>query len=256
MTDYTLDALTPVQRYGDIYAKRDDLYQAAGVYGGKVRTCWALSRRAKGLVTAGSRHSPQAEIVAHVAMYKGVPCRIHVPSGPSTPILVEAVVCGAELVVARPGHNSVIIKRAREDARARGWTLIPFGMECNTAVTMTAAQVRNIPSDAKRIVVPVGSGMTLAGVLQGLEMFGPDIPVLGVVVGASPMKRLATYAPPGWRFRTRLVYSHRQYSKPTDASGKWPWFKLDGHYEAKAVQYLEPGDVFWCVGCRLADREG
>ena len=50
---------TPVQQVGQLWLKRDDLYSVAGVAGGKVRSCWALAQGARGLVTAGSRASPQ-----------------------------------------------------------------------------------------------------------------------------------------------------------------------------------------------------
>ena len=60
-------APTPLQQVGNFLVKRDDLFEIAGVCGGKARTCWAMSQGAPGLVTAGSRSSPQANIVAHVA---------------------------------------------------------------------------------------------------------------------------------------------------------------------------------------------
>lgn len=47
--------LTPVERCGDIWLKRDDAFTVAGQYGGKARTCWQLAQGASGLVTAGSR---------------------------------------------------------------------------------------------------------------------------------------------------------------------------------------------------------
>jgi len=43
----------------------------------------------------------------------------------------------------------------------------------------------NVPEEARRIVVPVGSGLSLAGVLTGLQLIGQVVPVLGVVVGPS-----------------------------------------------------------------------
>lgn len=46
---------TPIQSIGGIWLKRDDLFEIAGVRGGKVRTCWRLSQGSVGLVTAGSR---------------------------------------------------------------------------------------------------------------------------------------------------------------------------------------------------------
>ena len=73
-------------------------------------------------------------------------------------------------------------------------------MECQEAVEQTRLQVANIPKSTKRIVVPVGSGMSLCGILHGLQDVGlGHVPVLGIVVGASPIKRLTKYAPIFWQ---------------------------------------------------------
>lgn len=60
--DYMPD-LTPIEEHGGFLVKRDDLFRVAGVRGGKVRSCWHLAQGAEGLVTAGSRSSPQVNIV-------------------------------------------------------------------------------------------------------------------------------------------------------------------------------------------------
>lgn len=251
-TQYGPDDLTPVEEHGDYWVKRDDLFRVAGGAGGKARTCLTLARTATGgLVTAGSRQSPQVNIVAGIAATLGIACRVHVPAtkGSLTPELVAAQAAGAEIVQHRPGHNTVIIARAREDAKDHGWTEIPFGMECWEAVHATAAQVRNLPADATRLVVPVGSGMSLAGILTGLTETGRAVPVLGVIVGADPTKRLDTYAPPDWRDRVELAESGLDYHQHAPQTTLGP-ITLDPVYEAKCLPFLQPGDVLWVVGCR------
>ncbi|MCX5066642.1 pyridoxal-phosphate dependent enzyme [Micromonospora lupini] len=248
---YGPDDLTPIEVHAGYRVKRDDLFTIPGGAGGKVRTCLTLARRATaGLVTAGSRQSPQVNIVAGVAASLGLPCRVHVPAakGPLTPELAAARTAGAEIVEHRPGYNNVIIARAREDAAQHGWTEIPFGMECAEAVRATAAQVTNLPADAKRLVVPVGSGMSLSGILAGLTAAGNTVPVLGVVVGADPTGRLDTYAP-GWRDRVTLVQSPLDYHTPA-AETELGDLPLDPVYEAKCLPFLEDGDVLWVVGRR------
>lgn len=247
------DDLTPVEEHGGHPVKRDDLFRVGDSAGGKVRTCLTLASRPgiTGLVTAGSRQSPQVNIVATIARRLGLPCRVHVPAakGPLTPELEAARRAGAEIVEHRPGYNNVIIARAREDAAERGWSEIPFGMECLEAVTATAAQAANIPHGTRRIVVPVGSGMSLAGVLAGLKRAGlADVPVLGVVTGADPSARLDTYAP-GWRDRATLVDSGLDYHDhaPVARLGD---LDLDPVYEAKCLPFLEDGDLLWVVGRR------
>lgn len=243
-------ALTPVEAFGEVWAKRDDLYRIAGVPGGKVRTCWALAQGAPGLVTAGSRASPQVNIVAHIARRLGVPCRVHTPQGELSPEVLMAQAAGAEVIQHKAGYNNVIVARAREDAQARGWREIPFGMECQEAVEQTRRQVADLPAGVRRVVVPVGSGMSLAGILWGLADAGLEIPVLGIVVGADPAKRLDKFAPPGWRDRAELRPAGMDYHAA--CADSLPGLSLDPHYEAKCVKHLNPGDLFWVVGVRAS----
>ena len=245
--------LTPIERHGDVWLKRDDLWAIAGVAGGKVRTCWALAQAVKdrpgaGLVTAGSRASPQVNIVAHIAARLGVGCRAHTPTGKLSPEVAAAQRAGAEIIQHKAGYNNVIVARARDDAAALGWVEIPFGMECDEAVRQTSAQIAPLPDGVKRLVVPVGSGMSLAGILTGLARASIDVPVLGVVVGADPIKRLDRYAPPHWRDLAKLVPAGVDYHEAVavDVGG----VLLDPHYEAKCARFLEPGDMLWLVGIR------
>jgi len=245
--------LTPWQRHHGTWVKRDDLYAVAGVCGGKARTCWQLAQGATGLVTAGSRASPQVNIVAHVAAALGLPCRVHTPTGKASAEVAVAVSVGATRIAHRAGYNSVIVARAREDAAARGWQLIPFGMECSEAVAATAAQVAQVPGDIGRLVVPVGSGMSLAGILWGLHTGAAaghhHLPVLGVVVGAAPERRLDRWAPPEWRRHVTLARSPHDYHQAAPAT-RLGSLVLDAHYEAKALPHLAPDDALWVVGIR------
>ena len=257
---------TPVQQVyspeidADVWVKRDDLFEIAGVRGGKVRSCWSIAtaQPVAGLITAGSRASPQVNIVAHIAKALGVPCRVHIPTGDLGPELIAARDAGAEIIQHKAGYNTVIVKRAAQDAEAHpGWLEVPFGMECDEAVRQTASQVATLPhGQFSRIVMPVGSGMSFAGVLWGLlrhyEGTGETPPpVLGVQVGADPAKRLAKYAPPGWRDLARIVVSEFDYHDPAPVT-EFAGIALDPIYEAKCLPYLQEGDLFWIVGIREA----
>lgn len=245
---------TPIQPFGNKWLKRDDLFMVAGASGGKARTCWLLAQGAKGLVTAGSRASPQINIVARIAHQLGIPCHAHTPTGELSFPLREAQDLGAKIFQHKAGYNSVIIERARSDAKAHGWTEIPFGMECAEAVAQTAKQVVDIPEDVGRIVVPVGSGMSLAGIVRGLAERQLNIPVLGVVVGANTRKRLSKWLPFGNRSRFELVDSKLDYHQEpkviTVHNGDGATLEVDPIYEAKCIPYLRAGDLFWIVGIR------
>ena len=257
--EITYPDYTPCEKRGPYWLKRDDLFSVADVCGGKVRTCWHLSQGARGLITAGSRSSPQCEIVAHVAKQLKVPCRVHTTTGVLGPELVSAADAGAEVVQHKAGYNNVLIARARQDAVQRKWTEIPFGMECAQAVKKTSLQLDNLPfGEFSRLVVPVGSGMTLVGVLVGLARVcaangGPKWPrVLGVQVGACPVKRLSKWAYPlngCWQSRVTLVKSLDPYSKES-TENTLEGLLLDPYYEAKCLPFLEPGDLLWVVGVR------
>lgn len=243
-----MQGLTPIEKVDGVFVKRDDLFSIAGVSGGKARTCWALAQGARGLVTAGSRHSPQVPIVASIAAELGVPCRIHIPHGINTPTVVWAIQHGAKIVRETPGYNGVIISRAVRDAEQSGYTYIPFGMECAEAVNETLVQTNNIPQEVKRIVVPVGSGMSLAGILTGMVANGIRVPVVGVRVGADPTRRLDQYAPLFWRTMVSLVKSKHKYEDHLQV--RMGNIELDPIYEAKCVEYLQEGDLLWVVGRR------
>ena len=243
---------TPIEflPHSGVFAKREDVFEIAGVRGGKVRTCWSLSQGAVGLCTAGSRSSPQVNIVAHIARHLNIPCRVHTPEGELSPELVSAQKSGAVIIQHKAGYNNVIIARAREDAKRQGWTYIPFGMECWEAVRQTRCQVRDIPRQVQRIVIPVGSGMSLAGLLTGLRVdLGSHIPVLGVKVGADPTVRLQKYAPVGYRWLVTLVDSGLNYHAPAQHT-MLEGIRLDSHYEAKCIPFLQPYDLLWIVGIR------
>lgn len=252
-----VDGSTPIEPHGGFMVKRDDLFEVAGSRGGKARSCWALARRlvaegAEGLVTAGARQSPQVEIVSLIAKKLGVKCAVVVPAGEDTSTTESALAAGAEVVRVKAGRNTVIKARARELAAERAWGEIPFGMECSDAVEQTSSEVRSLlelPVLPVRIVVPVGSGMSAAGILRGLEELGLDIPVVGVRVGADPTKRLDEYAP-GWRDRMDLVKSPLPYEEHADETMLGD-LRLDPVYEAKCLPFLKRGDLLWAVGCRV-----
>lgn len=264
----TVFDLTPIQDWfyagQRILVKRDDMCEIAGVRGGKVRTCCALATKGLnsgkvGLTTAGSRSSPQVNIVANIAKFLEVPCVAHTPTGELNQELKLAQVAGAKIIQHKAGYNNVIIARSREYAKLYDFVDIPFGMECDEAVKQTGRQVENITylaDPVKRIVVPVGSGMSLCGIIAGLKHFKLEIPVLGVIVGANPYKRMAKYQP-GYSQPVNFVEAGVDYHEDIDAKlirhnenlGHQELL-LDPVYEAKCAKFLEPGDLLWNVGIR------
>lgn len=249
--------LTPIQKVGDIYVKRDDLYEKFGSYGAKTRSCHALILDAiekgyKHVTTAGSKASPQINIVAHLCKHYGLQFTAHCPLGELGAEVLNAQALGANVMQYKGGYNNVIISKSKHFAEANNAYDIPFGMEGDIAVEQTALQVRNIPKDVKRIVIPVGGSMNLCGLLQGLDDQNLDIPVLGVIIGKDPYKTIGKYAPFLWQSRVKLVESGYKYHQEVEEYiGD---IRLDPIYEAKCKQFLEPNDLMWIVGIRSTLR--
>lgn len=245
------EARTPIEAAAPYWLKRDDLFGLGGATGQKVRAILALAPGASGLVTCGSRQSTQIERCALVAAALGLPCRVHTASGEETPQTALAAAAGAEVLRHQPGRLSVLKARAAEDAEARGWCLIPWALEHEAAVRTMRAQVPPaFPDGVRRLVICAGSGMSLAGLLWGLRDHGQTLPVLAVQVGGALEARLDRYAPDDWRQRVEIVPAAVPYEQPCEAQvGD---VVLDPIYEAKCAAFLQPGDLLWLIGGRLA----
>jgi 1-aminocyclopropane-1-carboxylate deaminase/D-cysteine desulfhydrase-like pyridoxal-dependent ACC family enzyme len=126
------------------------------------------------------------------------------------------------------------------------WLEIPFGMEGSFAIKCTAHQVDNLPSSINRIILPVGSGMTLIGLLIGLQARPSIPPIVGVVVGKDPSSTLDRWLS-NWRQHVTLVNSEINYHQSAPITNFYG-IDLDPIYEAKVIPYLQPGDLLWLVG--------
>jgi hypothetical protein len=74
------------------------------------------------------------------------------------------------------------------------------------------------------------------------------VPVVGVVVGASPVRHLDKRAP-HWRNRCQLVRTGIDFHKRA-RDARLGDIELDPLFEAKCLRFLKPGDLFWIVGIR------
>jgi hypothetical protein len=242
--------ITPIEEHGGFFCKREDLYEAFGVYGSKCRACHAICRypmAAKGIVTGVSRQSPQAVIVSRLARGVGLPAAVFMPFGPDTEAIRAVREAGIEPQRVKPGYLGVVACRAREYAEANGMLFMPIGFESRSSVELAAAQVANIPPEAKRLVVTVGSGLNLAGILQGLWRTGRNLPVLGIIISHNPIRALKKYAPSNWAEMVTFRRSDKPYHKRLKEHHLGD-LDLDPQYEAKCLPFLERGDLFWVIG--------
>ena len=259
MSGIELSELTPVEYYSEegIWLKRDDLFSIYGVHGGKARSAYQviLGLVEEGydtIVTAGSRQSPQCEIVSYICENMGLNCKVFMPFGGNTSVInhIEGNK-RTEVIRVRPGYNNVIIARARDYASERGFGYVPFGMECAENVEITSGQVQNIPKEVKRIVVAVGSGMSFSSVITGMLRYGIEKPVLGVRVGKDPSRIISEYAS-GLEFMDySIVDAGVDYH--TALVEYVGGYRLDPIYEAKCRRFLREGDLLWVVGRRIME---
>ncbi len=246
-------AVTPIEEHDGVLVKREDSWSRAGASGAKARAMFTAAEDAAGIVTAGARISPQLERAALVAHALGLPARLHTGWGTDTPETALAAAAGAELLRHRPARLSVIRARYRDDAARlaeRRWACVPFGMEHAVYLQQVADQAALLPrAGIARVVVPVGSGMTLAAVVRGLERADHLATVLGVRVGGDPTPLLDRHSP-GWRGRAQLLACEANFGARTP--NHLGALALDPHYEAKALPYLRRGDLLWAVGIRTS----
>lgn len=252
-----VDELTPVEYYEEegIWLKRDDKFEICGVRGGKARSAYQviqelLEQGYTTIVTAGSRQSPQCEIVSFICENLGVDCKLFMPRGADTSVISNIKNNKhTEIIRVQCGYNNVIVARAREYANDRNYGYVPFGMECAENVQVTSKQVVNLPKEIKRLVMPVGSGMSFSSVVTGLVENGIDVPLLGVRVGKDPSKILSEYAYGLGMVDYEIVSSSVDYHTAVEAYvGD---YQLDPIYEAKCREFLREGDCLWVVGKRL-----
>lgn len=252
-----LDELTPVEYYENegVWLKRDDMFEIYGVRGGKARSAYQvilelLEQGYKTIVTAGSRQSPQCEIVSFICESMGVDCKLFMPFGGDTSVITNIKNNShTEIIRVRPGYNNIIVARAREYAENRGCGYVPFGMECARNVEVTSEQVQNIPEECSRVVVPVGSGMSFSSIVTGMSKYGIEKPLLGVRVGKDPTKIINEYAFGLDLMDYEIVESSVDYHEPVEAYVGG--YNLDPIYEAKCFEFLERGDLLWVVGHRV-----
>lgn len=248
------DTPTPLETRGAFLFKRDDLWNHGHSTGAKSRTMLKHHNGAAGLISGGTRISPQIERVALTAKQLGVPCRVHTGNGKFTSEMQTVIDAGGELLQHRPGYLTVISKRLHDDAAAHpDWQFWPFGMGRQEYIDDIAIQVAALDlGDFNDIIVPCGSAMTLLGILQGLDNVGAreHQKVIAITLGADPTDRLDKFRP-GWRDDPLLTLTpsgidYEKTANPNAIEG----ITLDPHYEAKCVPFLKERDLLWIVGLR------
>ena len=155
--------MTEVQKVGNLYFKRDDLFEFGGMYGAKVRAAKVLCEKAKEdgykvVTSLGAKSSPQINILASVCKELGLKAVGHTTTSELQYDMQQAIQKGAEIIQHPYGYTNVLIKRAMEYAVKNDAYYLPFGMDTDISVDVTAQEVPSILpylDDIKRIVITV-----------------------------------------------------------------------------------------------------
>jgi 1-aminocyclopropane-1-carboxylate deaminase/D-cysteine desulfhydrase-like pyridoxal-dependent ACC family enzyme len=206
-----LERLTPVERKGEIYFKRDDAFAPLGYggpNGGKLRQyVYFLSRYAagsnpRGLVAGASVRSPQIAASTMVARHYGLPVvQVIGATTPQSAVKHESVAIaarlGARFVFNRVAYNPALQRKVRDlqhDPLYEGYYALVAPVGANSPPeeilgvhTIAAEQVRNLP-DVTDLVVPAGSCGSAASVLFGLALHQPDSIRDVHLIGIGPSK--------------------------------------------------------------------
>lgn len=184
---------------GPLLVKRDDLI-GFGAAGNKTRPLEYLlgAARAQGadvLVTGGGPGSNFCPAAALAARAAGLDCELVVWGSPAgAPNLALAVAAGARLHPTggtdRAAVDELVEKRAaalagegrRPYAVPRGGSTGLGAVGFATAAAELAEQLHARAVRPAAIVLPVGSGGSVAGLLAGLSSVMPEVPVVGVSV--------------------------------------------------------------------------
>jgi 1-aminocyclopropane-1-carboxylate deaminase/D-cysteine desulfhydrase-like pyridoxal-dependent ACC family enzyme len=182
----------------DLWIKRDDLTGFA-LGGNKVRTlevlvAEALARRCNHIVGCGGPGSNLCSALAAAAATAGLGCTLvlHGDEPAAThPNLAMMRAFGARVSftgdpdrASTPGHAAALAHRLR--SRGRRPYVVPRGAASGLGATAYALAAEELASQLTfrpaHVVVPVGSGGTLAGLLAGWATFGLPGTLVGVAV--------------------------------------------------------------------------
>jgi hypothetical protein len=208
--------------------------------------CWdtRVSRLGEGLAAA-CREFPRMRAVVSYPTRNGTPL-----PGPVS----RAAHLGATILPLRGNHVAICFAQSKTKVEALGGVMLPFGLECQEAVTGVAKEAARVPPDLCRgtIVLCCGSGVTLAGLVTGLKQLPQRL--IGISSGRSLAKirsciQRYVAKPPRC---VELVKALMPYDSVSTVACPFP---AHPNYDLKAWQYLQnnirklkPPILFWNIG--------
>ena len=229
--------VTPIEKYKNVYLKRDDYFKINEASGAKARVANALCQQAKDtLILACSSVSHMPWIYGQVAKNYNLKVRAHIPKVKQLSHELRAAEHLVEFVQHSPGYTVVVNKRADQDFGFR----VPKDGFCEVGFMFAKEQALHVFEFAKengltRLVLPAGSGTVATGVLLAEP---PEwLEIIVVMTGKNCQEQVLLNS------KTK----HKKLSFVT-VSGKYGTRVkhefLDPIYEARAFSLTQPGDIF------------
>lgn len=271
-----VDELTPIDWHDGIAYKRDDLllpFDDIDLSGGKVRQSLQLvrhkldeirQRHSSTLLTATGVHSPQGLIVARCAAHFELRCVVFIGATTRERALSQHRLMRETARFAdiddstKIGYETAMRATVDKHHARHGGYVVRFGMnlddDASAIVGSTAAQCRNVPPQITTVVIPVGAGITAAGVIDGVRTYCPNVDriVCVQIAGYDRRKtidRITRHH--DYDFVSSTAYPYARLVR------RWvaPGFLLDPIYEAKAHEYMTKhlqtprgATLFWVIG--------
>lgn len=268
------EGLTPIEEYNGIFYKRDDLYAPYGedfVTGGKIRQCRDLIKTNldhikeecdSTISTASSIHSPQAVIVSKVAEEFGLKSIIGFGNTTVEKALKKKPMkmcadLGSEMVVLSEsqGFNNVLYANLNKLAEERPMFKVLFGYAAqryrSSIIGKIAEQIENVECDT--LYVPLGSGMTFTGIIEGVRLFQKQFKVVALQPFGYDRRKDIHKNLDGmeWDYEYEYHMGDYPYNKLLQ---KNVGFELDMFYESKSFEMMQElmtkdeKSCFWCIG--------
>lgn len=259
--------LTPIEKFKSVSFKRDDQFQPlSSINGGKLRQTLLLliknidviKRKYNNTVITGcASKSPQSVVVAEACKALGI--KLYIVFGVRNTenhfyLKYARDKLGAKIVLANAGYPNVIESRAKIISHNKKYFFIEFGVNrydhADAIIGANMWQTQNLPKYIDELILPLGSGLTAAGVLLGLKKYDISVErIYGIRVGADPKPVIRNFRPDMEIIHETSPYPYNKRIKVDKP------FQMDPTYEAKAWKWatkhldLTLGvNVFWVVG--------
>lgn len=264
---------TPVEKHGEIYVKREDLYgqppapPLAKLRGARIYIKKLKDRGVTRIGVFDTRISKAGQGVSAVCQEYGLECWVGYPRLKADteypPQQQQAFFLGATIHPLKAGRTAILYAQFKKIVEANGGYMLPLGLTCRETVNRTAEvaqscllDLKNQGISIKTIVLSTGTATIATGIHLGTKHLG--VKTIGVSCGMSPArqyKRMKEMAYPESLNHLFLAIAEPEfdYYEALDTSS-CP-FPTSPYYDMKAWVWLQKSldkvshpVLFWNIG--------